>query len=575
MRKNLGLTIGIDLGTSNSCMAYLNTGEPEVIKNSEGNTITPSIVALTENKTWLVGNDAKNQALLNPQNTIFSVKRFIGKKITDAELKRDLDSIPYEVVGDEQHEIRIKLQNELKSPEEISSLILQKLKQDAEAKLLQKIKHAVITVPAYFSDSQRQATKDAGKIAGLEVLRIINEPTAAALAYDLDTKKNQKIAVYDLGGGTLDVTILELLNGLYRVLSTSGDNHLGGDDFDQIIINWICAKCEQEYSVNLKKNAVALQRIREAAEKAKCELSVFQSVDINLPFIAQSSQGNINLSYHLSRSEFENMTEELINRTLEPCRKAIKDAAISLNDLSEVILVGGMTRIPRIREVVKIFFNREPNIKINPDEAVAIGAAVQAGIISGEIKNTLLLDVTPLSLGVETTGGTVSIIIPRNTTVPTKKSKLYSTIKNDQTSVNIKVLQGESNIAKNNRVLGFFSLIGLPPGLAGEVQVEVTFSIDANGIVQVAAKNITTGQIQEIKVSSTSGLSQVKLDELIQKAQNRIISKMELKSSDSNPKVLDLEFEMEESPIILKNSNEEDVLTGDMFKNILNDKELK
>jgi molecular chaperone DnaK len=518
------LAVGIDLGTSNSCVAYLNGGEPQVLPNSDGYHTTPSVVAFTAQKNWLVGLDAKHQAITNPTGTVASIKRFIGRKITDEDVQKDKNLVSYTVEGSENSDIRVHLDDQLKSPEEISAIILQKIKQDVEARLGEKVTNAVITVPAYFNDSQRQATKDAGKIAGFEVLRIINEPTAAALAYDFDTKKNQKIAVYDLGGGTLDVTILELLNGLYRVLATCGDTHLGGDDFDQTIMQWVLEKFSSEHGVDLRQDPVALQRLRETAEKAKCDLSAVASVDINLPFITKKEGTPLNLSYTLSRNDYEGLVSVLVERTLEPCKKALRDANLTPNDLNDIILVGGMTRMPKVRETVKRFFNKEPNTKVNPDEAVALGASIQAGIINGNVRNALLLDVTPLSLGVETLGGSFSVIIPRNTTVPTKMSKLYSTVKDMQTSVNVKVLQGESKAANNNKTLGFFSFIGLPPAPAGTVQIEVTFAIDSNGIVNVTAKNVATGQLQQMKVSATSGLSRDELEKLVQVAKGRVIS---------------------------------------------------
>ncbi len=522
------VAIGIDLGTTNSCVAFLKSGEPTVIPNSDGYRTTPSVVALTAQGDWLVGLDAKHQAFTNPRGTVSSIKRFIGRKISDEDVKKDQTLVSYELSGSENDDIRVQLDNKLKSPEEISAIILQKIKQDVEKRLGEKVNQAVITVPAYFNDSQRQATKDAGKIAGFEVLRIINEPTAAALSYDFDTKKNQKIAVYDLGGGTLDVTILELLNGLYRVLSTCGDTHLGGDDFDQSVMEWVLAKFQTETGLNLREDPVAVQRLREASEKAKCDLSTNAQTEINLPFIAKKDGIPLNLSYSITREAFEELVAPLVERSFEPCRKALKDANLAPVDLNEVILVGGMTRMPKVREKVKAFFNREPNTKVNPDEAVALGASIQAGIINGNVKNALLLDVTPLSLGVETLGGTFSVIIPRNTTVPTKMSKLYSTVKDMQTSVNVKVLQGESKIASNNKTLGFFSFLGIPPAVAGVAQVEVTFAIDANGIVNVTAKNVASGQTQQMKVSATSGLTRDELDRLIQAAKGRVISSTEI-----------------------------------------------
>lgn len=576
------LAIGIDLGTTNSCVAYLNNGVPEVIPNSDGYRTTPSVVALTAQKTWLVGLDAKHQAVINTKGTVSSVKRFIGQKISDESVQRDKPLVAYDVEASENEDIRIRLDDQQKSPEEISAIILQKIKQDAEARLGQTLTEAVITVPAYFNDSQRQATKDAGKIAGFEVLRIVNEPTAAALAYDFDTKKNQKIAVYDLGGGTLDVTVLELLNGLYRVLATCGDTHLGGDDFDQALMEWVLARFQAETTVDLRRDPVALQRLREAAEKAKCDLSEATSTDINLPFIAKKEELPLNLSYTVTREEFEKMALPLVERSMEPCRKALRDANLNPGELNEILLVGGMTRVPLVRETVKRFFNKEPNNKVNPDEAVAMGAAIQAGIINGNVKSALLLDVTPLSLGVETLGGTFSPIIPRNTTVPTKMSKLYSTVKDMQASVNVKVLQGESKISLQNRTLGFFSFVGLPLAPAGEVQVEVTFAIDSNGIVNVTAKNVGTGQIQQMKVSATSGLNRDELGKLVDHAKERVISKSDrtekLKSAESaaaQPASGGLSFLKAFSGSGHKEADkpatpDDEFLTGDMIDGLMN-----
>lgn len=567
-----GIAVGIDLGTTNSCVAYLNSGEPKVVTNADGYRTTPSVVAFTSEKTWLVGLDAKHQAITNPSGTVASIKRFVGQKITDENVQKDKSLVSYNVEGAENGDIRVHLDDQLKSPEEISAIILQKIKQDVEARLGETVSQAVITVPAYFNDSQRQATKDAGRIAGLEVLRIINEPTAAALAYDFDTKKNQKIVVYDLGGGTFDVTVLELLNGLYRVLATCGDTHLGGDDFDQTLMEWVLAKFLSETGIDIRQEPVALQRLREAAEKAKIDLSTMEKVDINLPFIAKKDGTPLNLSYTLTRPEFETLVGPLVEKTLEPCKKAIKDANLTPNDLNEVLLVGGMTRMPKVKEVVQKFFNKEPNTKVNPDEAVAIGASIQSGIINGSVKNALLLDVTPLSLGVETLGGTFSSIIPRNTTVPTKMSKLYSTVKDMQTSVNVKVLQGESKASNNNKTLGFFSFVGLPPAPAGTAQIEVTFAIDSNGIVNVTAKNVATGQMQQMKVSATSGLSKDELEKLVQAAKGRVISKEvpkeDKKDTKNTSETLPVASAVSEP---LENKGDGEFLTGDMINSFLKD----
>jgi molecular chaperone DnaK len=579
--KFSNFAIGIDLGTTNSCVAYLNGGVPQVIPNTDGYHTTPSVVAFTTQKNWLVGLDAKHQSITNSRGTVSSIKRFIGRKMADEDVQKDKTLVSYLLEPSENGDIRIRLDDQLKSPEEISAIILQKIKQDAENRLGEKVTQAVITVPAYFNDSQRQATKDAGKIAGFEVLRIINEPTAAALSYDFDSKKNQKIVVYDLGGGTFDVTVLELLNGLYRVLSTCGDTHLGGDDFDQTLMQWVLEKFLSEKGIDLRDNPVALQRLREASEAAKCELSTATSTEINLPFVAKKNDETFNLVYKITRAEFESLVNPLVEKTLDPCRKALKDANLTPNDLSEILLVGGMTRMPRVREIVKKFFNKDPNTRVNPDESVALGAAIQAGIINGNVRNALLLDVTPLSLGVETLGGSFSTIIPRNTTVPTKMSKLYSTVKDMQTSVNIKVLQGEAKIASNNKTLGFFSFLGIPAAPAGTIQIEVTFAIDSNGIVNVTAKNVATGQMQQMKVSATSGLTRDELEKLVQAAKGRIISSPQVIDEPTKKKIpgtsvpeITAKTQTFATPVQQSSEKTEgdgEFLTGDMINSFLKD----
>jgi molecular chaperone DnaK len=511
--------IGIDLGTTNSVVAVMEGGEPVVIPNSEGGRTTPSVVAFTKDGERLIGQVARRQAITNPENTIFSIKRFMGRK--HAEVKEEEKLVPYEVGHDSKGRVEVTIPNadETFTPPEISAMVLQKMKQTAEDYLGGKVTRAVITVPAYFNDAQRQATKDAGKIAGLEVLRIINEPTAAALAYGLDKKSDEKIAVFDLGGGTYDISILELGDGVFEVKSTNGDTHLGGDDFDQRIINWLVAEFKKDQGIDLSKDAMALQRLKEAAEKAKMELSTTSSTDINLPFITATQEGPKHLNYTLSRAKFEQLADELIERTKEPMRKALEDAGLTAPDIDEVILVGGSTRIPRIQEVVKEFFGKDPHKGVNPDEVVAVGAAIQGGVLSGEVKDVLLLDVTPLSLGIETLGGVMTPLIERNTTIPTKKAEVFSTAEDNQTTVEIHVLQGERKMAMDNKTIGKFQLTGIPPAPRGMPQIEVTFDIDANGILHVSAKDRATGKEQKIRIEASSGLSDTEIDKMVKDAE--------------------------------------------------------
>lgn len=512
----MGKVIGIDLGTTNSCVAVMESGKPVVITNSEGNRTTPSIVAFTSKGEVLVGQPAKNQMVTNPENTIFSIKRFMGN--TYSEVSEERSRMPYTVI-DESGKVKIKTLDGNFTPQEISARILQKMKQTAEEYLGETVTDAIVTVPAYFNDSQRQATKDAGRIAGLNVLRIINEPTAAALAYGLEKKKDEKIAVYDLGGGTFDISILELGDGVFEVKSTNGDTHLGGDDFDHAVIDWLVSEFKKEQGIDLSKDKMALQRLKEAAEKAKKELSSSLQTDINLPFITADSSGPKHLNISLTRAKFEDLIRSLVEKTRIPCEKALKDAGISINEINEVILVGGSTRIPLVQETVKDIFKKEPNKSVNPDEAVAIGAAVQGGIIGGDVKDVLLLDVTPLSLGIETEGNIMTVLIERNTTIPTRKSQVFSTASDNQTAVTINVLQGERKMAYDNRQLGRFDLIGIPSAPRGVPQIEVSFDIDANGIVHVSAKDLGTGKEQKIRIESSSGLSEEEINRMVQDAE--------------------------------------------------------
>lgn len=505
--------IGIDLGTTNSAMAVMEGGKATIIPNAEGGRTTPSIVAISKSDERLVGQAAKRQAVINYENTVFSVKRLIGRSFDDSEVQKDIKLFPYKIEKAD-HGVRVKMGEKDYSPAEVSAMILQKLKADAESYLGEKVSEAVITVPAYFNDAQRQATKDAGKIAGLEVKRIINEPTAAALAYGLDKKKDEKIAVYDLGGGTFDISILELGDGVFEVKSTNGDTHLGGDDFDQVIIEWLADEFKKDEGIDLSKDTAALQRLKEAAEKAKIELSSSMETEINIPFVTADQNGPKHLNVKLTRAKLESLVGDLVEKTTEPCKKALKDAGLDAKDINEVILVGGMTRMPKVQEVVKEFFGKEPLKGVNPDEVVAIGAAIQGGVLGGEVKDVLLLDVTPLSLGIETMGGVATKLIERNTTIPTSKTEVFSTAADNQTSVEIHVLQGEREFATDNKTLGRFILDGIPPAPRGIPQVEVTFDIDANGILNVSAKDKATGKEQKITITSSSGLSEEEVEKM-------------------------------------------------------------
>ncbi|HEX5232092.1 MAG TPA: molecular chaperone DnaK [Bradyrhizobium sp.] len=515
----MGKVIGIDLGTTNSCVAVMDGKNAKVIENAEGMRTTPSIVAFSDDGERLVGQPAKRQAVTNPERTFFAVKRLVGRRYDDPMVEKDKKLVPYKIVKASNGDAWVEADGKTYSPSQVSAFILQKMKETAEAHLGQKVEQAVITVPAYFNDAQRQATKDAGKIAGLEVLRIINEPTAAALAYGLDKSKSGTIAVYDLGGGTFDVSILEIGDGVFEVKSTNGDTFLGGEDFDMRLVNYLADEFQKEQGINLRNDKLALQRLKEAAEKAKIELSSTTQTEINLPFITADQTGPKHLTMKLTRAKFEALVNDLVEKTIEPCRKALKDAGLTAGEVGEVVLVGGMTRMPKIQEMVKQFFGKEPHKGVNPDEVVAIGAAIQAGVLQGDVKDVLLLDVTPLSLGIETLGGVFTRIIDRNTTIPTKKSQVFSTAEDNQNAVTIRVFQGEREMAADNKVLGQFDLMGIPPAPRGMPQIEVTFDIDANGIVNVSAKDKATGKEQQIRIQASGGLSEADIEKMVKDAE--------------------------------------------------------
>ena len=515
----MGKIIGIDLGTTNSCVAIMEGGEPKVLENREGARTTPSMVAFTNKGERLVGLPAKRQAVTNPEGTIFAIKRLIGRRYNDKVVEKDKGLVPYQIVSGDNGDAWVEVRGEKYAPSQISAFILQKLKEDAESYLGEKVTDAIITVPAYFDDSQRQATKDAGKIAGLNVLRIINEPTAAALSYGLEKKKSGTIVVYDLGGGTFDVSVLEIGDGVFEVKSTNGDTFLGGEDFDMRVIDYLADEFKKEYGIDLRQDRMALQRLKEAAEKAKIELPSATTTDVNLPFITADASGPKHLNVTLTRSKLESLVGDLLDRTLKPCENALKDAGVSAKDIDEVILVGGMTRMPKVQEIVQNFFGKEPHKGVNPDEVVAMGAAIQGGVLKGDVKDVLLLDVTPLSLGIETLGGVFTRLIDRNTTIPTRKSQVFSTAEDGQTAVTIRVFQGEREMTADNKLLGQFDLVGIPPAPRGMPQIEVTFDIDANGIVNVSAKDKATGKEQAIRIQASGGLNDADIDRMVKDAE--------------------------------------------------------